>query len=82
MSAAKERTEAPTKPADDTQNRQQTIRIFASFYESFDLRWFALLAALKINRHRREEHHDRKALDSESFVPFNPLIFPADVSGN
>ena len=22
------------------QNRQQTIRIFASFYQSFDLRWF------------------------------------------
>ena len=31
-----------------TQNRQQTTRIFASFYQSFDLRWFALFAALKL----------------------------------
>ena len=26
--------------ATHTQNRQQTIRIFASFYQSFNLRWF------------------------------------------
>ena len=41
------------------------------------VQWFALL-----KRHRREEHHDRKALDSGNFVPFNPLIFPADVREN
>ena len=40
MSAAKARTEAPIKPTDHTQNCKKTIRIFASFYQSFDLRWF------------------------------------------